>query len=57
MACHQLPVILREAIKIHNCWLQPKCCSIQESISYISWLQLAAEYGGCSQLILTSSLI
>ena len=24
-------------------------------ISYISWLQLAAEYGGCSQLILTDS--
>ena len=27
------------------------------SISYISWLQLAAEYGGCSQCILTSPLI
>ena len=27
------------------------------SISYIGWLQLAAEYGGCSQLILTSPLI
>ena len=26
------------------------------SISYISWLQQAAEYGGCSQLILTSPL-
>ena len=26
------------------------------SISYISWLQLAAEYGGCSQLILMSPL-
>ena len=25
-------------------------------IPYISWLQLAAEYGGCSQLILTSPL-
>ena len=36
----------------HNCWLQSKCYSIQHllhSISYISWLQLAAEYGGCSQ--------
>ena len=21
---------LREDIKIHNCWLQPKCCSIQQ---------------------------
>ena len=27
------------------------------SISYISWLQLAAEYGGCSQIIVTSPLI
>ena len=26
------------------------------SISYISWLRLAAEYEGCSQLILTSPL-
>ena len=26
------------------------------SISYIRWLQLAAEYEGCSQLILTSPL-
>ena len=26
------------------------------SISYISWLQPAAEHGGCSQLILTSPL-
>ena len=27
------------------------------SISYIIWLQPAAEYGGCSQIILTSPLI
>ena len=27
------------------------------SISYISWLQLAAEYGGCSQSIFTSPLM
>ena len=34
-----------------HCWLQPKCCS------YINWLQLAAECGGCSQWILMSPLI
>ena len=27
------------------------------SFSYISWLKLAAEYGGCSQWVFTLSLI
>ena len=22
--------IIREDVKIHNCWLQPKCCSLQD---------------------------
>ena len=50
--------IVREDVNIHNCWLQPKCCSIKEQCIafpiYVgcSWLL----NGGCSQLILTSPL-
>ena len=50
-AATQLDSVVREDITIHNYWLQHST-----SMYSINWLQLAAEYEGCSQLILTSPL-
>ena len=48
----------RGDVKIHNHWLQTRqyAAAFMYSFSYIIWQQLAAEFGGCSQLILTYPL-
>ena len=43
--CVLFCMCIRGDVKIHNCWLQH--LTAMYSFSYINWLQLAAEYGGC----------
>ena len=51
---------IRGNVKDPNHWLQPQCCSFQERCiafnHYVIRLQQATEYGGCSQVIVTSPL-
>ena len=52
MKCIPMHTHIRRDVKIYNSWLRPKMLqhlSAVYSFSYISWLQLAAEYCGFSQ--------